>query len=309
MLLRELQDRIYTDLFRNAVVFVNDSIAHFNRGINSYDNRILAVIELQMALEIAIKSCIIKDYGIRVIFEKVAPDCSDEQLFEDYKNNRLRVREFDGLKNYLKGKREYSEKLSEEFVYMEKFQNYRNKLVHFNYNFSDEQLKQLETDYIRVLVHILHVLMSSDVSDEEYREYMYEHIEMEEYKKLLSNRRFNIALYEKLEDEYSEMYFCPICSRRLVTPYMRCLGCLGDLGITLDMNDDPSFGFVECQYCGTNTVVYDKANIDINTTLRGLCLRCEEDTTVYKCPKCGSVTNLEAFDSEKCRFDYCAFED
>ena len=42
--------KISTALFRNAVVFLNDCIYHFNCGIDNYDCKILVIVEIQMAL-------------------------------------------------------------------------------------------------------------------------------------------------------------------------------------------------------------------------------------------------------------------
>lgn len=295
-------NKISTALFQNAIIFLNDAIKHFNNNVQRYDGRILTVVEVQMAIELAIKYRITEEYGSTTIFENVPSDIDDTELEKLFAENKLSTREFDNLKNFLKSKEEFSRILSNEFKYMEKFQLYRNKLVHLNYNFSKAELNQLEDDIIHVIVYVLHILLSSNVSDEEYREFLSEYIEHSEYEKLLSNSAFYKSLQDVLNKEYSKMYFCPICSRKLVTPHKRCVGCL------TDFNFSRAYGFVKCGYCGEDMVIYDACNIDVNREMRGLCLNCENDTIVYKCEKCGGVVNLELFDSANCNPSYCKFD-
>lgn len=40
--------------------------------------------------------------------------------------------------------------------------------------------------------------------------------------------------------------------------------------------------------------------------MRGYCLNCDNDTTVYKCPKCGQLINAELFDIKKCHEGFCS---
>lgn len=296
------ESKIPISLFQNSTIFLNDAIKHFNNK-QDHSNRILCIVEVQMAIELAMKYRITEEYGSKTIFDNISSDIDDNELEKLFIENKLITSEFENLKRFLKGKEEYCRKLSNEFKYMEKFQLYRNKLVHLSYNFSQTELNELEDDIIHVIVYILHTLLSGKVSSDEYRTFLYEYIEHKEYQKLLSNRKFYLALNDMLNKEYSKLYFCPLCDKRLVTPYKRCVGCL------TDFNDTNAFGFVSCGYCGEKMVIYDACNIDINITLQGLCLNCENYTTVYECKKCGSVVNLELFDDTKCNQSHCEFDE
>ena len=296
------ENKISTALFQNAIIFLNDAIKHFNNDMQSHYGRILTVVEIQMAIELSIKYCITEEYGSVTIFDNVPADIEDEELEKLFMENKLSTRDFENLKNFLKSKEEYSRILSKEFKYMEKFQLYRNKLVHLNYNFSKSELNKLEEDIIHIIVYILHILLSGKVSDEEYRDFLYDYIDHREYEILLSNSYFYESLRNVLNSEYPNMYFCPICSRNLVIPHKRCVGCLTDL------NNSNAYGFVTCGFCEEDMVIYDACNIDANTEMRGLCLNCENDTIVYKCKKCGSVVNLELFDDTTCHPFYCEFD-
>lgn len=296
------KNKISTIIFKNAIVFLNDSIYHFNCGIEKYDYKILTVVEIQMALELAIKYRLVTDHDIRIIFEKVDNNYSEERIIDDFERNKLKVKEFDRLKNFLKSDPYYNEIFSHEFIYMEKFQLYRNKLVHSNYNFSEKENTELSDDIIHIIVYILHHLLSSPIDDEEYREFFYDYMVKEEYEKLLSNPQFYSSLQDMIDYEYGDPYYCPICDRKLLTPHKKCLGCLNNF------SDTQIYGYIKCARCKEEMVIYDNCNIDINTTLRGMCLYCLQDTVVYKCPKCGSVTNLEALNPNDCRFDYCFYD-
>ena len=54
-------------------------------------------------------------------------------------------------------------------------------------------------------------------------------------------------------------------------------------------------------------VICDAVNIEYNNNyIRGYCLNCDNDTTVYKCPKCGQFINAELFDKTKCYEGFCS---
>jgi len=294
-------DSISRKIFRNSTIFLNEAIHHFNEGLESKNNKMLTIVTLQMSLELAIKYKIARDYGIRFIFEKITDSTTDAEIIDAYNSNSLRVKEFDATKNFLKSKKDENMALSEEYAYMEKFQKYRNKLVHFDYNFSSAEESELEDDIIHILVKILHTLMSDSEIEKENRFFFVEIIDKEEYSKLLTNPKYYHALKNMVEEEYDEVYFCPICGRTLFLPINKCLGCL-------NLFDNPNcFGFVKCNYCGKDTVIYDNCNLEANKFLRGLCINCENDTVIYRCEHCGNVYNFESHDKDMCSPEHCSW--
>ena len=121
------QTEIVNQLYRNSTVFLNDAISHLNKGMESYKDMVLAVVDIQMSLELAIKVRVAQDFGIRTILEKIhkdtpIEDTPIEEIIQKYESNSLRVKECDALKNFLRSKRYDYQRLQDEYTYMEKFQ-------------------------------------------------------------------------------------------------------------------------------------------------------------------------------------------
>lgn len=93
---------IITDsLFKNAIVFFNDAIYHFNRWLENkaYADQILSIVNTQMALELAMKYKIAETVDVRIIFEtKSIHGLSIDQIYDAFQNNELRINEFEQLK-------------------------------------------------------------------------------------------------------------------------------------------------------------------------------------------------------------------
>lgn len=295
----QLKANVFDALIRNASTFLNCSIRAINQGLSNRNNKIIAIVNLQMALELAMKAKIVENYGIGYIIQNLAEGTSDAEIQEKYENNDLRIKEFESIKNFLKANHMFDFEKT-EYKYMSRFQTYRNKLVHFNYNFSEEENEQIEHDIFYILVYLLGTIMS-DALDGENPTYMQEYIDMKQYEQLMQNRSYTGFLDEFITDTYGNPYYCPICSKRFLTPSKKCLGCLSDISVGTN-----AFGYVNCKFCGAEaTVIYDRLNIANNRgMLRGMCVNCLSDTIVYKCPRCGQAFDLEGF-GNNCTPDHC----
>jgi hypothetical protein len=252
-----------------------------------------------MALELAIKATIVKTYGLVYILQNIDSSVTNDELEEMYIQNKLKTKEFDQLRNFMKTKNMFDFE-KDEYAYMQRFQLYRNRLVHFNYKFSSDEDIQIENDIIHVLVYILGVIMSDDV-DMDNRTYMQEYIDMDEYEKLLENPKYLEALLDMIDYEEGDPYYCPICKRKLLTSNKKCLGCLQDFG------NHHCYGYVKCNKCHEKMVIYDKLNMSNNIIMPGLCLYCLEHTQVYRCSTCGSIINLKD-SSSGCKPGFCEWE-
>lgn len=293
---------ILTALTKNAATFLNCSINALNRGLADYGNKVIALVNLQMALELAMKAKVAERFGTAYIVHNLPEGATERDIQLKYENNTLRIKEFESLKNLLKAHHMFGFERP-EYAYIDRFQTYRNRLVHFNYNFSKDEEAQISQDIIYVLVYLLGALMSDSLKSER-PDYMQEFIDMAEYNRLLDNPCYQAELKEFILDTYGDVYFCPHCSRELMAPNKKCLACFSEIG------EEVGHGFTACCSCGDiSSLLYDRLNIDLNNgATDGLCLRCQSRTTVYKCSRCGVVTDLKN-PADHCTFDYCCFFD
>lgn len=92
-------------LFRNAVIFIDSAISYINKGLDSYVNMLQAIVNLQFAMELALKSSVVFCCGIRTILVSKQSCLSDSEIEELYVTNKLKIREYDEVKNFTKGRR------------------------------------------------------------------------------------------------------------------------------------------------------------------------------------------------------------
>ena len=66
-----------------------------------------AIVNLQFAMELALKSSVVSYCGIRTVLVSKQSNLSDSEIEDLYSANKLKVREFDDIKNFTKGKSIY----------------------------------------------------------------------------------------------------------------------------------------------------------------------------------------------------------
>ena len=289
-------------LFRNAVIFLDSAIKYFNEGLDYHVNMVQSIVNLQFALELALKSSVTSQYGIRTILINKQKELKDSELEELYLANKLKVREYDDIKNYIKGKGHLFGFNRKEYKYMEMFQKYRNCVLHSSYHFSVDEKKDIEKEIIYTLIHVLGILMSAEITED--RIFMQEYLNENEYTKLLENSFYIKELEDFLRKEYDEVYICPDCLTRTLTPDFKCARCFNVF------SDFHFYGYAECGECGESMVIFDAANIECNNNyMRGMCLNCGNETTIYKCPKCGKCIDVELEDKTNCHENFCSIFD
>lgn len=287
-------------LFRNAIIFIDSAIGYVNRGVDNYINMIQAIVNLQFAMELSLKSSVVSNCGIRAILISKQSILSDSEIEELYTTNRLKIREYDEIKNYTKRENWLYNFEKKEYQYMETFQKYRNSVLHSTYIFSEQERQHVEKDVIYALIHILGTLMSEETGMDN-RKFMQEYLNASQYAILLKNPVYEQELCNFLKKEYGDIYTCPICSTKTMTIDYKCARCFNIF------SDKHFFQYVECGYCGEDMVICDAANIECNNNyMRGRCLNCGADTTVYKCPKCRRYVNIELVDKTKCHEGFCS---
>ena len=188
-------------LFKNAVIFLDSAIKYFNEGLDYHVNMVQSIVNLQFALELALKSSVTSQYGIRTILINKQKELKDSELEELYLANKLKVREYDDIKNYIKGKGYLFGFNRKEYKYMEMFQKYRNCVLHSSYHFSVDEKQDIEKEIIYTLIHVLGILMSAEITED--RIFMQEYLNENEYSKLLENSFYIKELEDFLRKEYT----------------------------------------------------------------------------------------------------------
>lgn len=229
-------------LFRNAVIFIDSAIGYINKGLDSYVNMLQAIVNLQFAMELALKSSVVSYCGIRTVLVSKQSNLSDSEIEDLYSANKLKVREFDDIKNFTKGKKHLYNFERKEYQYMELFQKYRNCVLHSAYVFSEQERRDAEKDIMYALIHILGILMSGENTAD--RQFMQEYLNDSQYALLLKNSIYNQELYNFLKKEYEDLYTCPYCSTRTMTIDYKCARCFNVF------SDRHFFEYVNCGYCG-----------------------------------------------------------
>lgn len=184
-------------LFRNAVIFIDSAIGYINKGLDSYVNMLQAIVNLQFAMELALKSSVVSYCGIRTVLVSKQSNLSDSEIEDLYIANKLKVREFDDIKNFTKGKKHLYNFERKEYQYMELFQKYRNCVLHSAYVFSEQERRDAEKDIMYALIHILGILMSGENTAD--RQFMQEYLNDSQYALLLKNPIYNQELYNFLK--------------------------------------------------------------------------------------------------------------
>jgi hypothetical protein len=263
-------------------------------GIEKRENLVVAVVNLQMATELALKYFLSLSHGLDFILSDKNRGLSETELQNRYYDNKLKLRQFESLKEIEKSNdRSGTAWLFDE---VKNFQDYRNHLVHLNHNFSRDEIGGITRDIVSILVYVLDSFVNL-YEDEESKNKMQGLIHKGEYKKLLENEQYYDELKIKLFDEYGDVYFCPHCDKQLLVPTKICFGCMAEFyhGV----------GYLTCKFCEKNTLIYDDLNMECNgNVMRGKCVNCHEDAVVYKCPRCETAYDLESTDGH-CTEDRC----
>ena len=79
------------------------------------------------------------------------------------------------------------------------------------------------TIIFRVLCFIMEYLPNRELDDSS--ESFLSSINKIEYNKFLSNHQAYIELEDYLLDTYGDLYTCPLCSKKLLTPHKYCFSC------------------------------------------------------------------------------------
>lgn len=304
----DFEHKIFEAVIDNSFLFLKEALGRLLERDAEYkqiDNELLTLTcaEIQIALELAVRAAVIRRLGIAGVLKDDQKKLCEEEIVKHYENKTLKVEDFEKLKNFLK-KNNVTSLLKQEFQEIERFQQYRNKIVHFACEFSEEDLTNLRANILYYIVHVILVLLSEETTGETPAEYLQRKLGDDFYKRLKKYRPYIRAMERYAEKLTSPVWTCIGCFQRTYSPEFDYCYICGYETLT-------GYRRADCASCGTkNSVIYD--HLDIHNegnhhTINGKCLNCDEDTEVFECPVCGVAHDkvLDYIGYECCKEGHC----
>lgn len=302
----EFEKKVYEQLYANSIVFLKDGIERLvnndNGDIDFIENDLLSLTctSFQISIELAIKALIIERSGIKKIIETKYHSLTDTEIEQRFINNDLKSLEFDTQKNFIKSNNFIEDLTKDDFKTIDEFQKYRNRIVHFTYNFANSDLYDLKYDMIYYLIQIIFkILLSKKHQDEKPSEFLQFTLGAGLHKKLINYKPYVSAMERSAKENSSKVFNCIVCNNRTFSKdedYCYCCNFLSE-----------NFTLINCDYCKEKeSVIYDNLNIYLNqNTAKGLCLNCDNDGIIFECPECKKAHNIETNFEKMCTNEKC----
>jgi len=284
---------------------IKELISHddFNDDGLTEEKAIMATTMIQMSFELSLVAYFVKKKGILGIVQTKDASLSEIDLLEKFENNDLKTKSFESLK---------TEALSNDFLlnsddefFIDQFQRTRNKFVHLHYNYDKGELYDLKYDLTYFLIKVLIPALAEEETDPSQA--IAANIDSTDFRNLVKFPPYAYEMYKVARENSETVYRCLHCGNdSLATDYGSeyCYSCCEDFSHA---------GFIDCPYCkAKRAMVYDTLNIEYQSdkTIKGLCLKCDEDDLVYVCKKCESEVPLEAnIGRGKCCPGFCEMYD
>lgn len=274
---------IYDRIFDNAVMFLRRAIKELivhQKDHLEHEQAVVACIFMQMAIELGLKSYLIRTKSVFDILEDKYKNKSISYIANAFQNGTLKTKNFDELKN----KVIVEDKLfnTTQKYYLSQFQRYRNQAVHFDLKLHNSDLYDLKYDLIYVLVHIIiAILTEMNMDFESPSEFFNNHLDKADYMTLISYRPY-VEEMEKVARQHARLvYKCIECGERTYSVDNEMCYCC-------NLQFEGFGEYVSCISCEKpRSMIFDHLNIASNDNIMdGLCLNCDERCQVFKCPTC-----------------------
>lgn len=279
----------------NSIIFLRraaDEITRHDDGDDAaFDHETGTVVTVltQMALELAIAAHLVEYQGIRSILEG-AEGLGDEQIRENWLNNKLRTKKFEQNKQLLARVSPGVWRVFEDIVDM--FQRSRNKIVHVHFRFDEGDLYDLKFESTFVLIKVVTYFIFG--SDYNHATNFASLLSKETFDKLVRFKPYQAEVRRMAEDWSSPALRCPWCRQRAFAgAELKCFSC---------GYEHPYMLLLACPACTESSVIYDKLNLDGNDSLPSACLHCGDKQEVARCKWCSEVYILRS------REPYCSPE-
>ena len=302
------EKKIYDSLINNAFLFLSEALKRLldrdPKGIGKMDINLITLTcaELQISLELSIRATLVLFCGIKSVLKSDLASLTEREIVTLYETNALKVTEFDKQKNFLKSNH-ISRLTKEDFTEIDRFQTYRNKIVHFSCEFKDDQLAELRDEVLYYIVHVVLALLADTSTGETPAEYLQNKLGFDFYKRVMAYEPYIKAMEQYAAKNANPVWTCIGCFHRTYSPKNDFCYCCGYETLA-------GFRRVDCGSCGTHdSVIYDNWNIHCKGNhhmMRGFCLDCEEDTYVFECPVCGEAHDITKYsEREYCYENHC----
>lgn len=289
--MEQFEFQIYKTIEHDSLLFLKEGVLKLISGRkkqNLNDIVVLSCVNIQIALELAIRAFLVRNNGINTIIDKTCLKKQNQQntIEELYKRGNLKVNEFESIKKQLKRiKNIFLTK--DDFMDIEKFQEYRNKIIHMCYPLDSDELEILRDNLMYYVVRIVIRLLYNNYDYQRPAEYFQELLGYDFYRILWDDDGYIKAIEGLAIERSKNVGLCPICDKNTYNIDDEfCFFC----------NEEPepdSWGRTDCRFCGCkNAVIYDRLNVHNpgnKHCMPGLCQKCEEHTYIFECPMCGQT--------------------
>lgn len=278
------EEKIYSIVKNNSFIFFKDFIERITAKDNdredyiSNDLIVLSFSSLQISLELAMKSLMLKKLGLRSLIDPSIIK-SDSELYTDFKSNKLKIIRFEQIKNITKKRKLVDDLDDDDFEIITDFQKYRNGIVHFSYGFEEGDYYDLKYDIIYFVVNILIKILSyeEDLKPSEFLQY---NLGEKYHNKLINYMPYISAMNKMAQIASEKVYTCIHCDNKTYSKD-------DDYCYLCNITNDSEY-FINCSDCeDKRSVIYDGSNLEYNQySGSAKCLNCDYRTEVFLCPKC-----------------------
>jgi hypothetical protein len=301
-----VEERIVTAVRENSLVFLNKAIRELTSYDDSSDHPLpidVATIStslIQIAFELILTSYSIENHGIRSVLQPKDKSKGDEEILSLFTSGNLKTIQFDDLKERIqKSDRIFSE---HDIASIGSFQAMRNRLVHLHYDLSAGDRYDLKYEIIYYIVHVIVPLLPASEHDWSESIAVENRLEPETFRKLVSFPPYVQRMQTLARRASANVYTCFYCGNQTFAQgVLLCYAC--NCQFELEQ-------FADCGKCkAKRAVIFDHLNISLNNNqARGLCMNCNEDDIVYKCPKCDEAYCMEGLiGKETCSPEHCIY--
>ncbi|MCR8710977.1 hypothetical protein [Aliarcobacter butzleri] len=278
-----INNLLKTNLKKTFTNYFKHSIEHLVNTKQTENDVLQVIINIQASLELLSKLYILNMDGWEKITSERFHKQSEEELKKHILNGTLKTIQYTDIKNILLN---YITLDQSDLELLDKFQNYRNQIMHLGIEKLDFNILD---QAIWLIVRILNILNWQDILPHDYH-YLTNSLEYllgnELYTKLINQSKYVEEAINSACVNFYEVRYCLICKNNtlvlndLENEY-NCLVC------GCKILNDKSIEYVDCPLCNRmGTVIYDALNISINNYINGFCCACRENISLVQCKSC-----------------------